>query len=174
MAELADALVLGTSSLVSESSNLSGRTNLLSNHLSYGDSRYLQLIASVIRLLPCNPYLSRMSAKIPRLVIDHSDKSKITTDPNDPRLGHGIDDEPRSQNQAYLVLSEKEKAKGFVRPYRERYIHTTCGTFTKMHKDIAESFAVDPRFYGATYCVKCQKHLPLHEFEWEDGQSLGT
>lgn len=47
----------------------------------------------------------------------------ITTDPNDPRLGHGSDNEPVPQNEAYLVLSEEERAKGFVRPVRRIYKH---------------------------------------------------
>lgn len=47
----------------------------------------------------------------------------LTTDPDDPRLGHGADDEPGPQNEAYLVLSEAERAKGFVRPLRLSYRH---------------------------------------------------
>ncbi len=47
----------------------------------------------------------------------------ITTDPNDPRLGHGVDSEPIGQHDVYLVLSADEREKGFVRPYRDRYIH---------------------------------------------------
>lgn len=47
----------------------------------------------------------------------------LTTDPQDPRLGHGTDDEPGPQNTAYLVLSEVERAKGWVRPLRLSYRH---------------------------------------------------
>lgn len=47
----------------------------------------------------------------------------LTTDKNDPRLGHGTDDKPVPQNEVYLVLSEEERAKGFVRPVRNSYIH---------------------------------------------------
>lgn len=46
-----------------------------------------------------------------------------TTDPNDPRLGRGVDTEPGPQSEAYLVLSEDERAKGFVRPVRRSYRH---------------------------------------------------
>jgi hypothetical protein len=46
-----------------------------------------------------------------------------TTDPNDPRLVRGQDTEPRPQNEVYLVLSEEERAKGFVRPLRRAYKH---------------------------------------------------
>lgn len=47
----------------------------------------------------------------------------FTTDPKDPRLGHGADSEPVQQAEVYLVLSEEERAKGFVRPYRDSYVH---------------------------------------------------
>ena len=47
----------------------------------------------------------------------------LTTDPTDPRLGRGADDTPRPQNAVYLVLSEEERAQGFVRPVRCAYRH---------------------------------------------------
>jgi hypothetical protein len=47
----------------------------------------------------------------------------VTTNPEDPRLGKGIDEISTGQNEAYLVLSEEERAKGFIRPYRESYQH---------------------------------------------------
>lgn len=47
----------------------------------------------------------------------------ITDDRDDPRLTHGVDEKPVPQADVYLVLSEEERAKGFVRPYRDRYRH---------------------------------------------------
>ena len=90
-----------------------------------------------------------------------------TTNPNDPRLGHGSDLEPIPQHEVYLVLSEEELAKGFVRPVRDSYIHKTCGVVTKMGQKLAETYAREPKFYGATYCVGCKKHLPVSEFYWD-------
>lgn len=49
--------------------------------------------------------------------------SPLTTDPEDPRLGRGPDAGPGPQNAAYLVLSEEERANGFVRPLRRAYVH---------------------------------------------------
>ncbi len=71
-------------------------------------------------------------------------------------------------NTKYLVLSDDERAKGFVRPYRDTYVHTVegCGSHTVMGQAIAETFARDPAFYGATYCVSCRMHRPLDEFLW--------
>jgi hypothetical protein len=46
-----------------------------------------------------------------------------TTDPTDPRLGRGVDTERTEQHEVYLVLSPEERAKGFVRPVRQKYVH---------------------------------------------------
>jgi hypothetical protein len=103
--------------------------------------------------------------------------SGTTSDPTDPRLTRGVDETPVPQAETYLVLSEEERAKGFVRPVRDRYKHLTCGTITTMGKALAETYARDPKFYGATYCVACAMHRPVGpdgEFEWLDGSKVGS
>lgn len=152
----------------------------------------------------------------------------LTTDPSDPRLGRGPGG--AGLNAAYLVLSEEERAKGFVRPLRLSYIHHMpapqhelrdltaeererygeygyvkfeaypeaqhptlgrfwtqddldravkgCGCVTTMAAAIAETYARDPGFYGATFCTACATHLPvgeIGEFTWiaEDGNDTG-
>jgi hypothetical protein len=146
----------------------------------------------------------------------------LTTDPADPRLGRGADDAPRKQNEVYLVLSEEERAKGFVRPVRDTYRHVGapgpryplrdlapeeaarhgagyikyeqyppeeaplvgrawtqaqldavgkgCGTTTSMGRELSETYARDPHFYGSTYCCTCQMHRPVAEFVWKGTQ----
>lgn len=89
-----------------------------------------------------------------------------TDDPNDPRLKRGVDQEPTPQSEAYLILSDRERKQGFVRPFRNAYQHLVCGSITTMAKEIAETYAANPKFYGATYCVHCQRHLPVDEFVW--------
>jgi hypothetical protein len=91
----------------------------------------------------------------------------FTTDPNDPRIGRGVDKEEIPQHDVYLILSEEERAKGFIRPVRRAYVHNTCGVLTTMSPPLAETYARDPKFYGATYCVGCHKHLPVDEFVWD-------
>lgn len=119
----------------------------------------------------------------------------VTSDPNDPRLTHGSDETPTPQAETYLVLSEDERAKGFVRPLRRSYIHVgvggheidpddptkhgrtgeACGTETHMGLALCETYATEPGFYGATYCVGCKMHRPVAEFVWtEDGQVVGS
>lgn len=155
----------------------------------------------------------------------------LTTDPDDPELGRGPGGE--GLNKKYLVLSEEERAKGFVRPVRRGYMHVGralcgkpngdlyekrllwgtlredvaafvcsglpghdgecsswlpvtakeldqveregkvggCGTVTWMAQAIAETYARQPTFYGATYCCGCKTHLPVGahgEFVWMD------
>jgi hypothetical protein len=101
--------------------------------------------------------------------------SELTTDPKDPRLGHGADEGKVPQNEAYLILSEEERAKGFVRPVRQSYTHTKCGTVTTMSLGLAETYARNPKFYGSTYCCGCERHLVVSEFTWigQDGKSTG-
>lgn len=157
----------------------------------------------------------------------------LTTNPNNPCLKEGQKEE--GQNACYLVLSEEERAKGFIRPVRTSYIHVGkagykpcgknvkilpsgdeyaskyyatmcssmsdtdclhedgkcisaaymtkeeydkamngtyretkgCGAVTSMGIALAETYARDPKFYGATFCVGCNKHLPVSEFLWD-------
>jgi hypothetical protein len=152
----------------------------------------------------------------------------LTTDPADPRLTHGVDTEPVEQAEAYLVLSEEERAKGFVRPVRRSYRHVGpsgpqyalrdltdgeqtrhstagyvkyedypdegspaigrfwtqaqldaaskggCGAITTMGEALSETYARDPKFYGATFCANCQMHRPVGEFVWTDGSVVGS
>lgn len=93
--------------------------------------------------------------------------AEMVTDPNDPRLGRGIDNKATEQHEAYLVLSDEEREKGFIRPVRRSYTHKLCHTETSMPVAIAETYARDPKFYGATYCVFCGRHLPVSEFLWK-------
>lgn len=93
----------------------------------------------------------------------------VTDDRNDPALTHGVDDAPVPMADKYLVLSDAERAKGFIRPVRTSYVHLICGAITTMGLAIAETYARNPTFYGATYCVRCQMHRPVGEhgeFVW--------
>lgn len=98
--------------------------------------------------------------------------SGTTEDRNDPSLSE-VDPETGLQS-SYLVLSDEERAKGFVRPLRRTYVHQTCGAATTMGLAIAETYARQPSFYGGTYCAGCRTHFPvgaLGQFVW-DGTDL--
>lgn len=71
------------------------------------------------------------------------------------------------QQKGYVVLSEEERAKGFIRPVRRSYVHNKCGVLTTMAQSIAKTYARDPGFYSGTFCVGCRTHFPLAEFHWD-------
>lgn len=89
---------------------------------------------------------------------------------------------PNGQQKDYVVLTAEERAKGFVRPYRDAYRHSVCGTITTMSRPIAETYARDPNFYTGTFCLRCGTHKPVGEdgeFTWyemdgTEGPKVGT
>ena len=141
--------------------------------------------------------------------------------PIDPKTG---------KHKDYWILSDAERAKGFVRPVRESYVHVGivgpqhpvrdltdderarfadlgyvkfetypegqrstgrywtqaqldkvgkgCGVTTTMARKLAETYARQPSFYGATFCCGCGTHLPVGadgEFVWaRGGERVGT
>jgi hypothetical protein len=108
----------------------------------------------------------------------------LTTDRNDPGLREV---RPDGQQVKYLVLSEEERAKGFVRPVRTKYLHLRCGAVTSMGLALSETYARNPKFYGATFCCRCGDHHYLRDarpeakaiddwaFLWEpDGDPVGS
>lgn len=118
-----------------------------------------------------------------------NDTPKTTLTDGSPVTPDHREIEPATGMQkGYVVLSAEERAKGFVRPYRESYVHVGpgghevdpndpskhgrtgrgCGVQTRMGRAIAETYARDPSFYNGTYCVGCKTHLPLEEFVWAD------
>lgn len=82
------------------------------------------------------------------------------------------------QQQGYVVLAEEERAKGFVRPVRDSYVHQRCGSTTTMGRTIAETYARNPHFYSGTFCCACRAHFPVGadgEFVWQGtNEKVGT
>lgn len=100
----------------------------------------------------------------------------LTTDRNDPDLKVIESD---GQQKSYLILSEEERRKGFIRPVFRVYIHKKCGGQTKMGLELCETFARNPNFYSGTFCSICGSHFNLIDengeraFIW-DGSNLGV
>jgi len=88
--------------------------------------------------------------------------NELTIDRSDPDL---YVKEANGQNKKYLILSEEERAKGFVRPVYRAYIHKRCGGVTSMGLELCETYARNPNFYGATFCAICGSHFPLIDSE---------
>jgi len=86
--------------------------------------------------------------------------------------------QPVGMHSDYIVLSDEERAKGFVRPVRRTYRHEKCGGVTTMGLKLSETYARDPKFYTATFCCNCNAHYPVGEggeFTWEGTEEkVGT
>jgi len=89
---------------------------------------------------------------------------------------------PDGLQKGYVVLSEAERKRGFVRPFRDAYRHQKCGAITTMSRPLAETYARDPGFYSGTFCSTCRAHFPVGaegEFTWyemdgREGPKVGT
>ena len=121
-------------------------------------------------------------AALPGHLNDYLDGKLATTDGRVPKhFGSPVPDTavgPDGQHPSYWVLSASERAKGFVRPVRHSYRHDRCGTVTTMGAALAETYARDPKFYGATFCCGCRAHFPVGEhgeFTWDhSNEKVGT
>lgn len=86
--------------------------------------------------------------------------------------------QPSGMQKGYVVLSDAERARGFVQPVRRTYVHQKCGVATTMGLALAETYARDPKFYSGTYCCGCGTHFtfgqPDGDFVWDDGSKVGV
>jgi hypothetical protein len=102
------------------------------------------------------------------------DPAKVTATgaPTDEKL-------PDGQLADHYVLCPEDRAKGRVRPLRTSYLHEKCGGVTTMPMACAETYAVQPSYYGSTFCAICGGYFPVGangEFVWDDRlrEKVGT
>jgi hypothetical protein len=171
-------------------------------------------------------------------LIDELEPKTCTTSGRPVDIVRAEQTEKTGQHKDYIVLCPDERAKGFIRPFRNKYIHVGrfnshwkgvhrilwgneispspsgepyvavmtiltnedgsfkggayvtkkeldawqkgeriggCGVETRMGDALSETYARDPKFYGATFCVGCNQHLPAGEFIWsQDGEIVGS
>lgn len=79
----------------------------------------------------------------------------------------------------YVLFEEypEDRQIGLGRFWTEAQLKSGCGALTTMSSSIAETYARNPGYYGATFCVNCKNHFPVGEygeFVWEDGSRVGT
>jgi hypothetical protein len=72
--------------------------------------------------------------------------------------------------EAYPVTDDDTVIGRFWTQEQLDKVGSGCDTATTMSIAIAETYAVEPGFYGSTYCVGCSKHLPVNEFVWSGTQ----
>lgn len=109
-----------------------------------------------------NAFDGREGLEIANEILEDKGMSGLTTNRNDPGINK---EKPNGQYETYLILSDDERAKGFIRPVRTKYIHVGkkaesnnalrsggCGVVTTMALPIAEDMAHWPirELYG--YC----------------------
>jgi len=119
--------------------------------------------------------------KVETSPVDRSRQVLVSGDPVPEDRSH-TEIKENGQQKDYVVLCDKERGKGFVRPYRDAYRHLTCGNITTMSRAIAETYARDPYFYSGTFCTTCRSHFPVGEdgeFVWYEmdgttGPKVGT
>lgn len=107
-----------------------------------------------------------------------SEPTRVTNSGQPPMDGEhlgvpNVEKREDGQHVDHWILSDAERAKGFVRPVRRTYVHTVCGVATSMPQKIAETYAANPRFYGSTFCCGCGGYFPVGatgDFVW-DGTS---
>ena len=107
-----------------------------------------------------------------------ADKPRTTLIDGSPVTPDHRELKPNGQQKGYVVLSEEERAKGFVRPVRKSYVHEKCGIVTTMGLALAETYAREPTFYSGTFCCGCGTHFPVGpdgEFVWDGtDEKVGT
>ena len=105
-------------------------------------------------------------------------KPKITLTDGRPVTPDHRELKENGQQKGYVVLSEEERSKGFVRPVRRSYVHSKCGAVTTMNRSLAETYARQPDFYSGTFCSACGAHFPVGadgEFTWDGTtEKVGT
>jgi len=79
------------------------------------------------------------------------------------------------QLDSYSAL--EDQGQELVRGLRYKYVHvggeSPCGTMTRINSEpIARTFAIDPKYYSATFCMHCNLHLPVGEFVWDGTEEL--
>ena len=100
-------------------------------------------------------------------------------DPKNAPVGTPTDETLSDGQKAdHYVLCKEDRDKGYVEPLRTSYVHELCGSLTKMPMACAETYAVQPEYYGSTFCCGCGGYFPVGEtgqFVWDGSdQKVGT
>ena len=103
--------------------------------------------------------------------------------PKNPLRDLEFDEHERYDQFGYVKFEEYPESRGATvgRYWTQEQLDKIgkgCSTVTSMGLALSETYARDPRFYGATFCCGCGKHFPVGEdgeFVWEpDGSRVGT
>ena len=69
----------------------------------------------------------------------------------------------------YAMYEEYDESRSPVvgKFYTRAELRGGCGGETTMHIALAETYAINPKFYRGTFCSNCAKHFPVGEFIWK-------
>lgn len=147
------------------------------NVIEWFGQQHVRLIQEHRRILDEEIMAQIKEPPRPPIPVDRSART-LTDGKPIPDDGSHLEIKPNGQQAGYVVLSAEERDKGFVRPVRQGYVHSTCGTLTTMGRALAETYARDPKFYSGTFCAGCGKHFPVGEdgeFVWDGTtEKVGT
>ncbi len=77
----------------------------------------------------------------------------------------------------HFILSEEDRKQEHIRPVFTSYRHIKCKGITSIPLKIAETYAINPSFYGSTFCSICGDYFLVGEngeFIWLNGTKVGS
>jgi len=86
------------------------------------------------------------------------------------------EDEEDKKKFGYILYEKypEEMSPKVGRYWTKEQLDSGCDVVTTMSLPLAETWARDPEYYGATFCCGCNKHLPVGEFVWVDANGSTT
>ena len=79
------------------------------------------------------------------------------------------DEQKRYADMDYVLYEEyaDKDSSAAGRFWTQAQLNSGCHHTTTMNLALAETYARDPKFYGATFCSVCKNHYPVDEFVWQ-------
>jgi len=104
----------------------------------------------------------------------------VGTRPKNPTRELTIEELERYKQYGYIFFEKYPENESSItgRFWTKEQLESGCNGNTTMNISIAETYARNPEFYGATFCSHCKKHFPVGEegeFVWEEtNEKVGT
>lgn len=94
--------------------------------------------------------------------------------PKQPLRDLTDEEKERYADVGYVAFEAYPEGSALIgRYWTKKQLASGCGTVTSTPVPIAETFARDPNFYGATFCCGCHDYFPVGEdgeFVWLDDE----
>ena len=85
-----------------------------------------------------------------------------------------MEEQSRHADCNYIAYEEYPES---MRPlcgkfWTEAQLQSGCGQTTTMGLLLAQTYARDPKYYGATFCATCGEHFSVEEFVWAGTEEI--